>query len=177
MFSYVLKKWSCYISDTAVTYFLAKYIGEGKKKKQLLVMISTVLHATKIGQKYRKIKKGCPNCVDILCGIHCKILLSKREQSFQGEQTREREGALGFAMPRRGNSDLLQTMLETVFCSIKLLTCCLQIHRPLTNGHKKSSVKTSHFPQAIRWSDFGLFEAIFHPQLAQCGCEVASFYL
>lgn len=62
MFCCMVKKCSCYISETVVTC-LAEYLGEIRKQ---LIVIITVLQTTKIGQKYRKITKGCPNCVDTL---------------------------------------------------------------------------------------------------------------
>lgn len=55
MFSYVLKKWSCYISDTAVTYFLAKYIGEGKKKKTTVSEYYTLQRLAKNTGRLRKV--------------------------------------------------------------------------------------------------------------------------
>lgn len=145
MFSYVVKKCSCYISETAVTCW-AEYLGEVRKQ---LIAIITVLQ--RLGKNTGKLQKGAQT-VWTLYGICCKILFSKRESSFKGEKTWERKGALGFAVPRgeeervayckqNGRNNVLQHQNP----------CWPQISWSLTNGHKKFSDKASHFSRAFSW--------------------------
>lgn len=116
MFSYVVKKCSCYISETAVTCW-AEYLGEVRKQ---LIAIITVLQTTKIGQKYRKITKGCPNCVDTMVSAARSCLVRGSRVSKGRKHGKEKVLLVLLChVEKRKEWLTANRMVETMCCSIK----------------------------------------------------------